>query len=224
MISSTRSYSFNTRIAPLDMHGKFQDEMHRDLAMHLRGRLMQHDGMSGCEVKDYEMTVHYMRNVITVDAVDAAVAEAIDWAARQVNYFADRGDKTPTATPPASSTDNGESTEGKVKIIFPSYILPYLVDSVEGNYDKAEFNRRIQPIALAIANQDGVYNLSMYLGSVTISYQKRFTTGANVAHHAAEVLAIAAKKHVEESEEDEEHYFPFYTSTASDFTLEIIHS
>jgi hypothetical protein len=218
MSTISLTYKFNTAITGVNEEtGKFDEAKHREAVLPLRGRLLQHDGLTGngLQIDRYEMTINYVPEVTNPEAIDAVVDEAVAWAAEQEGFFPLRRGKhlkTPKATrvlpyqrPPSDNT--------VVYIDFHTNIVHYPIGDEKEGWDEAAFRQATKPLADRMIDFDGVRSWQLRLATASITFAKKATNAEAVIAHLRQVF---------QDFRSEEHFFPYLGEDETlDLTFEV---
>jgi hypothetical protein len=190
-----RLFLFNTGITGLGEKGKWDEDVHREQVMPVRGKIMEHDGMTGCYIGRYYIEVQFLDYVTNEETVAVVVKHAVDWAATQEGLFPKRGDKTPTA-----ALDRPEpSVYDTVVVNFNSYILPYKTSKTH-DYNSGVFKEETYPIAERLTEIDGMESFKIGHDGARIKFDTRYNNQQAVENHIRQVFEWAARQ---------EQFFPF---------------
>jgi hypothetical protein len=195
MSELSRLFQLNTGITGLGENGKWDEDMHREQVMPVRGKIMEHDGMTGCYIGRYYVEVKFLDYVTNEEAVAEVVQRAVDWAAQQEGLFPKRGDKTPTATLDRPTPSANE----KVIVRFNSYLRPYKPTQAH-DYNREAFKEETYPIAERVTETDGMESFKIGHDGANITYDTHYNNRQAVENHLRSVFEWAAAQ---------EQFFPF---------------
>ncbi len=203
-----RRFSFNTAITGVSLtDGKFDEDAHRLQVLPLRGRIMQHDGVTGCFIARYGVEVEFLDNVTDEAAVEAFVLGAVRWAADEAGLFPLRGDKTPAA----AMNRPEPQYRGRLYIEFGTSVVDYPVSDKAEEWDDKTFRASVQLLAQLMTRFDGVVNYQLRLRTASITFDTRVTNREAVEAHLRKVFtdAVAGEK-----------FFPFVGQGELNVTFE----
>jgi hypothetical protein len=199
-ITHNREFKFNTAITGVDeSDGTFDEAAHKRAVLPLRGKIMQLDGVTGCHINRYEVTVHYVPGITTPELIEEAIRAAIEelLAEDDCELFPLRGTKKPTATfnPPQTTPTHRVEVNAR----FGSYVTKFPVGEKNG-YDKAAFDGSTKRLVEQLVDFDGVIGCELYLQTVTITFDDRIANEADVKQLVTDVISEAAEG---------EEFFPY---------------
>jgi hypothetical protein len=197
MSELSRLFQLNTGITGLGENGKWDEDMHREQVMPVRGKIMEHDGVTGCFIARYYIEVKFLDYVTNEEAVAAVVQEAVDWAATQQGLFPKRGVKTPTATFDQPKPES--SVYDTVIVRYNSYLSPYKI-TMDHQYNKAAFQEETLAIAERVTEIDGMEDFKIGHDGARIKFDTRYNNRQAVEAHLRRVFEWAATQ---------EQFFPF---------------
>ena len=168
--------------------GKFDEETHKALALPLRGRLMQIDGVSGCYIARFGFYVEYFDEMTDRDAVVTAVEALVaEYNEKLVEsgYFPLRGEKTPGASPKTAK----KWRYNKVTTGIDSLTGYTTVDGDPNEFDAAWFNSRVRPLVEKLGNANGVTKVEITMTSLGVTFDSRVTNFTEIKNHVKYTLA-----------------------------------
>jgi hypothetical protein len=174
------SFDLNTAITAVETEtGKFDENAHREAVLPVRGKIMSHDGITGCFIARYGIKVDYLDNVTDAEKVAQVVQSAVDWAASN-SLFPIRGQKTPTAT-------LDQPVNPPLRYIwaianFNSSLIAY-PPSVKGGTDTEAFYTTTKPVAEKITEINGVSDFKVHLQGVAIKIDTHVTSTDDAIAH-----------------------------------------
>lgn len=180
-MSKRLNFDFNTGISA-HQDGKFNEEAHREVAVPLRNKIVDNDGIAGAHVGQYGGFVTYEPTVLTVDEVYAALDDAVAWVA--VIYdglaFPLRGQKTPKVVrPPRSHLQ-------KVIVRFNTDLIKYPIK--DGKFDDAAFIDTTESLLMALTALDGIRGHELHMSSASFTFDTRITTAEKVEERVRQTL------------------------------------
>ena len=202
MIQSSLEFKFNTGItAPFEEGtGKFLEDDHKDQVLPMRAKLMELDGLTGCNISRYDLQVNYVASVVDRDAIIAHVNEVVAWAANQEGFFPNRGDKTPTAEARLPAPSEPERFAW-VRVEFPTQVIRYPALRSEHGMDTVKFNEKVHPLAEKMTAAHGIVGYDIHLLDAAVRFDTVLTTRTAVADHLLRVLKETALF--------DENFFPY---------------
>lgn len=202
------TFDLNTAITAVETEtGKFDENAHREAVLPVRGKIMSHDGITGCFIARYAIKVEFLDGVTDAEKVSEVVQSAVDWAADN-NLFPIRGQKTPTATldqPPAAPSPR----HIWAIVNFNSSLIAY-PPSTKGGTDTEVFYTATKPVAEKITAIDGVANFKIQLQGVAIQVDTQVTSTDDALAHL--------KATVEDLAKTEGGWFPYLKGKALKIT------
>ncbi|MDB5163936.1 MAG: hypothetical protein JWS12_554 [Candidatus Saccharibacteria bacterium] len=190
MTNQTLTFEFNTAITGINEEtGTFNSEDHRDAVLPLRGRIMQHDGVFGCNINRFDMSVEYRDNVTNSAAVAEWVQVTIDWATQNLlDLFPLRGDKRVLATPQT------EWPFRRVIITFNSNLARFTPMShiTKQIMDQQAFADATRQVAIELTDLDGVKGYVLELRAAALDIDTRVTDVDRAKQHLESVISKIA--------------------------------
>lgn len=178
-------FDFNTAITAVETEtGKFDENVHRQAVLPVRGKIMSHDGITGCYIARYGVSVEFLDNVITSEKVAEIVQSVVDWAATN-GLFSLRGEKTPTSTLDQPVTPPLRYIWAIAN--FDSSLIVY-PPSTKGGTDTEAFNSATLPVAELITAIDGVSDFKVQLQGVAVQIDTRVTSTDDAIAHLKTVV------------------------------------
>lgn len=195
-------FEFNTAITGLEPEtGKWDENVHKDRVMPLRGLIMQIDGVSGCFIGRYGMRVDYMPNVVSKTRVAQQVKAAVKVIASIEGFFPIKDKKTPSVRPEKRAVSVANDTWWVARVDFNTDL--YADKSEE--FMKA-VKDQLNPI---LVNADGARETGIWQRGLYVKFDKRVTTSESMEAHLKKVVAKIMKKRIKKG------FFPFADPTFS---------
>lgn len=199
------SFEFNTAITAIEdqTSGAFNNDRHNELVKPVRAQIMaspNSDGLVGCHIARYGMSVEFLDNVTTVQAVTELVQTAIEWATAN-GLFPLCGDKTPTAT-----LERADSNEQWIVIDFSTDLVtfkPVRPDSDQTGRHWKAFYDSAQNLVRALIKLDGIVDIEIRPRYAALKIRPGQTDTQVVIDHMWQVL--------EGYRDLDDSYFPFVT-------------
>lgn len=189
-------FGFNTAITGLpEETGAWDEKAHNTAVLPLRGLIMQIDGVTGCHIARYAMSVQYIAELIDRGSLTARVKAAVEAVANREELFPLRGDKKPAAT--VEVLDKTPSpTWWVARVDFDTDL--FVDDGTEGTTSAARSELRSR-----LANADGARNPGVGQRALYVQFDKRIATRTSMENHLRSVVAEVLKSR------EEKKYFPF---------------
>lgn len=197
MSNDTRkiTFDFNTAITRLDPDtGKWDEKVHNEAVMPLRGLIMQIDGVSGCFIARYAVEVTYVPSVTDQTLVIEAVQAAVLKVSCQDGFFPLRGEKTPSATlpePPKPTYD----TWWVARVTFDTDLF---VDTDETSTAKV-----VGELITRLADADGARQPGATQRVLYVRFDRRQINPENMTAHLKKVITEIMEQRTNKN------YFPF---------------
>jgi hypothetical protein len=187
---------FNTAITGLNPDtGKWDEKVHNETVMPLRGLIMQIDGAVGCFIARYAVEVTYVPSVtdrtLVIEAVQAAVREV----SVGDNFFPLRGAKIPAASVPEPAQPT-YATWWVARVTFDTDLF---VDREETSTTKI-----VDDLTTRLANADGARQPGVGQRMLYVRFDERHTSPARMRAHLEKVVGEI----MGEGRRNKE-YFPF---------------
>lgn len=195
MSESKIQFSFNTAITGLpEATGAWDEKAHRDAVLPLRGLVMQIDGVCGCHIARYGMTVDYVGGVASRDLVITGVKAAVMAVSDGKGLFPLRGEKKPAVTLEAPTIAR-HHTWWAARVDFDTDLF---VDISE------EATQAIcNELKARLVDADGARNPGVGQRVLWVNFDPRITSSVDMEDHLRSVV-----REIMESRK-EKKYFPF---------------
>jgi len=194
----SRTFKFNTALYAIVNGTDLSEAALNDFVRPIRNRLMIFDGFTGCHISRYQMTVHYMPDVISEEEVIATVNEVVAWAAAQHDeglndrYFSLRR-KTPRATPDWTTPEPTAKDTAWVKVSLNGNIVPLPVAQSREERMSILVTQCKELLEKLVAH-NAVILFNIGLQRVELCYKTDQATEDEIRQHIKDVLMAAVSE------------------------------
>lgn len=206
IMSTYRQFQLNVAVIELPPgSGKMPSkEEFSDLISPLRGKIMAHNGMTGCKIERYEITVHFIESIISEDEVaeivEAAIAAVFEEEGNELFTLA--GDTPPVVTRGWKPKEERPPTRCTITVSTNSFLTGFNMKPGEAGWDKEGFALETEIIRTNLVNMDGVLNCEVFGRSANLTVDLRVVSDLDaVEAHMRWVFESAAA--------DLDNLFPF---------------
>jgi hypothetical protein len=195
------NFKFNTALSAIE-GGKFNDEAFKALVMPIRTRLMEIDGLTGCNIARYGIEVSYEKDIVSKTKLIRLVCDIFASFAEQADtYFPLRGNKVPRLI--VDRPRRQRSTEPWVYINYKSSVVRYPVGTGQDSmFDEAKFRALTAGLPEKMTDKDGVLGWKLNLRYAGIKIDTRVLSIEEAKTHLTRVFTRAVT-------EEGKDYFPY---------------
>lgn len=193
-------FNFNTAITGLSKEsGTWNENLHNQTVMPLRGLVMQIDGVTGCFISRYGMEITYIPGITSKKSIIAAARAAVGTATGMDNFFPLRGRKTPVARIPRRPK-SVYNTWWVARVDFNTDLFVNMAVSSE---------ELTAPLVARLAKADGARQPGVGQRVAYVKFDRRQASPESMKAHLENVVGEIM------AEREAKGYFPFADSTFS---------